>query len=279
MTKVIIGFTFYNELNMLEAHLTELYDYVDAFILVEANVTFTGKPKPFYFEKNKDRYTKFLDKIIHIKVTDMPNTGNAWDNEAFQRNCIARGFDKIQNMSLSDVLVICDVDEIISRSTPDILRQRDFDKDLHPSIIPLSLYYYNFSCKSPNNWCLVKSVNLNRVITSGKTCNQIRQHKYYSEIIPNTGGWHLSYFGNIEYIKNKLHSFSHTEYSHGKYVNDNYIQTMITQCKSLFSDRNGSPFTKVDENAQEKPELWSLLITESHSSNKPHDFRLDPILS
>lgn len=59
MTKVIIGFTFYNELNMLETHLNELYDYVDAFILVEANVTFTGKPKPFYFEQNKHRYQKF----------------------------------------------------------------------------------------------------------------------------------------------------------------------------------------------------------------------------
>lgn len=263
MTKIIIGFTFYNELNMLEAHLTQLYDYVDAFILVEANVTFTGKPKPFYFEQNKHRYTKFLDKIVHIKVTDMPNTGNAWDNEAFQRNCITRGIHKIPGVSRSDILVICDVDEIISKTTPDILRQRNFDKDSHPSIIPLSFYYYNFSCKAKKQWYFVKAIKLGRLITSGKTCHQIRIHNIYSEIIPNTGGWHLSYFGDKEYIKNKLRSFSHTEYSHGKYVNDNYIETMITQCRSLFPPPDNYQFSKVDENAEEKPEMWSILIAET----------------
>lgn len=258
MTKVIIGFTFYNEINMLETHLTELYDYVDAFILVEANVTFTGKPKPFYFEQNKDIYAKFLDKIVHIKVTDMPNTGNAWDNEAFQRNCITRGIHKISGISRSDILVICDVDEIISRSTPDILRERDFEKDSHPSIIPLSFYYYNFSCKALKPWLFVKPVKLDRLITSGKTCNQIRQHNIYWQIIPGTGGWHLSYFGDKEYIKNKLCSFSHTEYSKGKYLDDNYIEKMITECKSLFPPPDIYHFGKVNGDIQEKPELLSI---------------------
>jgi hypothetical protein len=263
MTKIIIGFTFYNELNMLETHLTELYDYVDIFILVEANVTFTGIPKPFYFEQNKDRYAKFLDKIIHIKVIDMPNTRNAWDNEVFQRNCITRGLHKISGLSPSDILVICDVDEIISNTTPDQLRKRDFDIDTHPSIIPMNYYFYNFTCKAANPWLFVKAIKLGKLIASKKTCHQVRVHNIYSEIIPDTGGWHLSYFGDKEYIKNKLRSFSHTEYSKGKYIDDTYIEDMITQCKSLFPPPDIYHFSKVDENTQEKPELWSILIAKT----------------
>lgn len=127
----------------------------------------------------------------------------------------------------------------------------------------MNYYFYNFNCKAANTWLFVKTIKLGRLITSRKTCNQIRQHNVYSEIIPNTSGWHLTYFGDKEYIKNKLRSFSHTEYSEGKYVEDNYIEHMITQCKSLFPQPDIYQFEKVDGNAQEKPKLWSILIAET----------------
>ena len=51
--KIFDCFPFYNELDLLELRLNELYDHVDRFVLVEANTTFTSKTKPFYFEENK----------------------------------------------------------------------------------------------------------------------------------------------------------------------------------------------------------------------------------
>lgn len=73
---IIDSFTFFNELNMLEFRLEELNEYVDYFVLVEATKTFSGNPKPLYFQENKDRYSKFLHKIIHVVVDDLPDTFN-----------------------------------------------------------------------------------------------------------------------------------------------------------------------------------------------------------
>ena len=56
-------FTFFNEYTILDIRLNTLYDYVDKFIIVEATRSHQNLPKPLYFEENKDKYIKFLDKI------------------------------------------------------------------------------------------------------------------------------------------------------------------------------------------------------------------------
>ena len=71
--KIYDSFLFFNELDILEIRLNTLYDVVDHFILVESSVTHQGVSKPFIFDENKERFAKFLDKIIHIKVTDTPD--------------------------------------------------------------------------------------------------------------------------------------------------------------------------------------------------------------
>lgn len=44
--KIVDAFPFYNELDMLEFRLKELWDTVDHFVLVEATVSYVGNPKP-----------------------------------------------------------------------------------------------------------------------------------------------------------------------------------------------------------------------------------------
>ena len=41
----------------------------------------------------------------------MPNNGNAWTNESWQRNCIARGL-KVLSLQDDDIVYISDLDEI-----------------------------------------------------------------------------------------------------------------------------------------------------------------------
>jgi len=45
--KIFDCFLFFNELELLELRLMTLHDVVDYFVLVEANKTFTDKPKDF----------------------------------------------------------------------------------------------------------------------------------------------------------------------------------------------------------------------------------------
>ena len=73
MGKIYDCFNFFNELDILEIRLNVLYEHVDYFVIVESSITHSGEEKPFYFEENKERYSKFLDKIIHYKVYDTPN--------------------------------------------------------------------------------------------------------------------------------------------------------------------------------------------------------------
>ena len=49
--KIYDCFTFFNELELLDLRLKELYNHVDCFVLVEATLTHTGKPKELIFEK------------------------------------------------------------------------------------------------------------------------------------------------------------------------------------------------------------------------------------
>ena len=53
--KIYDCFLFFNELEILDIRLHELYDHVDKFVLVESLETFRGKQKPLYFTENRER--------------------------------------------------------------------------------------------------------------------------------------------------------------------------------------------------------------------------------
>ena len=122
-------FTFFNELDLLEIRLHSLAPYVDRFVLVESPITHSGKPKPLFFEENKERFKGF--NITHI--ISPPMEGGSWDIEINQRGHI---LDGIKDADPEDVILISDVDEI-----PD-LRQYDGRE----GIFILDLFYYYFNC-------------------------------------------------------------------------------------------------------------------------------------
>ena len=72
MPKVYDCFTFFNELDLLEVRLNELDGVVDRFVLCESPYTFRGQPKPLVFQENRARFARFLPKIEHVVVDDLP---------------------------------------------------------------------------------------------------------------------------------------------------------------------------------------------------------------
>jgi beta-1,4-mannosyl-glycoprotein beta-1,4-N-acetylglucosaminyltransferase len=116
MARIFDCFTFFNELEILDIRLNTLNDYVDYFVLVEATKTHSGKEKELYYLKNKEKFKKFEDKIIHVIVDDMPERKEGqdevsyrWQLENFQRNAIMRG---LKNCKDDDIIIISDADEI-----------------------------------------------------------------------------------------------------------------------------------------------------------------------
>lgn len=104
--------TFFNETNILEVRLNELYDYVDKFVIVEAGEGFSGLPHDYLFEqvRTEPRFAKFADKIIYIKVESPinENTGCIWKRSNYIKNQCMRG---LVNCQPDDLILFSDVDE------------------------------------------------------------------------------------------------------------------------------------------------------------------------
>jgi hypothetical protein len=158
--KVFDSFMFNDEIALLRLRLEFMSDFVDHFILVESRQTFTGKPKPLYFQTHKHLFSDFEAKIIHVVVEALPypevtQPRQVWLNEYFSRNCIADALEHAQ-ASDHDILLLNDVDEIPQRRSIESLRVllRDTssfapDRSLFDRIYKLSgrTYMYDFGCR------------------------------------------------------------------------------------------------------------------------------------
>lgn len=215
--KIVDSFIFYNELDMLLYRLSILDKYVDYFVLVESTHTFTGSPKKLFYQENKDMFKDFASKIIHIIVNDFPyksfvNNGLQWKNEEHQRNCISRGISKLQ-LDPNDIIITSDLDEI---PDPTILEKAkrstlEFNRD-GLNRLELDFYYYNLNTKQSGAWHGVKLFTYNSYLTLRLSFEQMRTYEWKNFVyIIKKGGWHLSYFGDNNFIDNKLSNFSHQE--------------------------------------------------------------------
>ena len=228
--KIVHGFMFYNELDLLNYALNVLDPVIDYFIIVESIHTHMGHIKQLYYQENKHLFKQFHDKIIHIIVTDFPypnpNVANReqWHNENFQRNAIHRGLQQL-SLNDNDLIIIADLDEIpdprtiISIKTMPPISFNAFNMDM---------YYYNLCVKIHHNWTLTKILSYKKYIEfrdSGISITDIRLMTGIPEI--KMGGWHLSYFGDHNFIKNKIMEFTHQEYN-----NDHYISKIEENIKN-----------------------------------------------
>lgn len=238
--KIIDCFIFYNELELLTYRLNILNEFVDYFILVESTHTFTGKQKILYYNENKNLFEKFNKKIIHIIVNDFPHKypyiniqyNEQWINEHFQRNCISRGLYKINNLSYTDVIIIADLDEIPDPNVLDSVKNGKLIINMNTLL--MDMYYYNLNTKHENKWSFCKIITYQNYLQIDRQCNKIRN---INCIAIKNGGWHLSYFGNQTYIKNKINHFSHQEFNNNHYTDIKKIEDRIKNNKDPF-DRN-----------------------------------------
>ncbi|WP_310620430.1 glycosyltransferase family 17 protein [Flexibacterium corallicola] len=237
--KVIDGFTFFNELDVLELRLGELYDYVDQFVLVEATKTFTGKDKPLYFEGNRKRFAQFEDKITHVIVDDFPEgKNNPWSREYHQRRAIKHGLPQLQG---SDLIIVGDVDEIpkpqalkkaiesaktrycITFFGADIMRYRlnfkDDINDLTSCPRMISARYFQ-DAQDLREVRALKSRSAPKGIEWFMWhMNAIANYRnFLGRQIVNSGSWHFSYIGDMEKVLTKIAAYSHTEHMNETYL-------------------------------------------------------------
>jgi beta-1,4-mannosyl-glycoprotein beta-1,4-N-acetylglucosaminyltransferase len=203
MRRVVDCFKFCHELDMLELRLRILEGVVDYFVITEAPVTHSGKSKPLFFEQNKERFSRWADRIRHVVVDDMPLAASSnYERDRHQLDSIFRGVPPLQS---SDVLIVGDLDEI---PNPNAIRQYKSDMGV------MGLQCYNgflyINCEAYRvPWYNPKIVSYG--ITKRVSPSGIRDYfaGVWGHFIPN-GGWHFSYCGGLKTFEYKLQSYSHS---------------------------------------------------------------------
>jgi beta-1,4-mannosyl-glycoprotein beta-1,4-N-acetylglucosaminyltransferase len=252
--RIVDCFIFYNELDMLEYRLSIMYPFVDAFVLVESTRTHKGTLKPLYYQENRERFSAYADKMVHIVMDDLLaepnidynlNTGEQWVNERHQRDGITLGIDSLATGKLGwkwgekDILLISDVDEIVDVTKLEFLSKvLDLPEIQGLLAIPMDMYYYNLKHKLREIWTHAKAIHYSKYLKlpwvessySGmkkvrNLSEGVRLSTCYS--ILGVYGWHLSYFGNAEMISNKLKEFGHQEYNTSIFTNVDNIRERI----------------------------------------------------
>ncbi len=261
-------FIFFNELDLLEIRLNTLNEVVDKFVLVESDKTHTGETKELLFEKNKQRFEKFLDKIIHIKVQDCPDIqsvsadsyGNRWLLENFQRDSIMKGLVTAKN---EDIIIISDLDEI---PNPKIIKEYKDNSVQGIWVLHQKMMYYFL-----NNLCITNPVwdngtRLGRysdLLEPQQDFKTKGAHEFTKKGLPTyfrfckgkiikNGGWHFSYCGGVEAIIAKRKSISEQQYNTEKNMDPSFIKKMIKGGKDILGRRQFKYLpTKIDSNFPE----------------------------
>ena len=250
-------FTFFNEFDVLEMRLSILYPYVDYFVLVEATKNHHGEDKPLYFDSNRERYNKYMDKIIYVCVDDAPEYKGETDMGIvnFLRNAILRGL--MGNARPDDLIMVSDVDEI---PNPHILENLDnikvdlyanrgsWKQKLRQHLRVWSMFSQDFMRVGKENkgYPLMKLLDYtpvgleydffyyfmnckNKAWWRGPYIakyehmmmpHEPRELQYQSQLpIIRSAGWHFSYLGGIESVKAKLSALSDPNPEIEKHIN------------------------------------------------------------
>ena len=244
-------FQFFNELDMLEIRLEELYPVVDFFVICEATKTFSGKPKTLKYLENKDRYEKYADKIKYVVYDDFSKYNDPWDysnnwkleNEQRRHNITALDLEKLKN---DDLIMISDLDEIPKRLLVENLIKY-FNENKENSICPITICSQLFYGKITNK-VVVPEYWKGTVIIDGKTLketpdlNYFRDQKDNFKYIKDSGSWHFSYAGTVEQAIYKIESYAHSEFDIAEIKSK--IKENMENCKDLLG-REGFKLVKV----------------------------------
>lgn len=232
---LVDAFLYNGEEDILELRYQVLKDCVDAFLLVEGNQTFTGKPKDI---TDVPCYPK-METVI---VTDHPyaSVRNPMKREAFQRNSILKYLPK--DLLPDDIVMVSDVDEI---PNPAKLNAGVFDmiRGGEVGVFEQDWYQFNFNNRVKDIW------KGTRICTLDNLWRHYPQgvRNYHSVLIPN-GGWHFSWFWKPQ---EKMFDYSHIELQKMQGSIQERIDQRWQKEREFVEGINHLP-----EPVKQNPELW-----------------------
>ena len=283
MSKIFDTFMFFNELDLLEIRLNILDPYVDYFVISESTVTFSGKSKPLYYAENQERYQKFVHKIIHRIVDDTPINFDQWvpshnyytkrdisyphksggkllkelnmdfQREVYQRDSVINGL--LNSAQDNDIIIMSDLDEIPNPDKfEEIFKVLTNDNVVHCQQ-RWYMYYLNNYCDK--DWfgthiCSFKYLKKYSVDLLQYHKEDVSQQS--GGPIVGNAGWHFSFLGGADKVKEKLQAYSYQGGRTAKILSfidkifTNRIKKRIENNQDIFMTGRKFNIIELDEN-------------------------------
>lgn len=248
--KVWDVFPFFQEFDVALLRFEELDSVVDKFVIVEANMTHSGNPKPYYLSENMERFAKWKDKII-IKQVDLSTLNFSlfdydptWVREHYQRDA-AREVLYAQ-CAPQDFVIVGDVDEI-----PRASKVREYIESAPDKVGVLVqtryMYHLNYKCVKTDEPQLNSKI-LPYVMMGSCSLNDIR-FADKENLLPTKrieqGGWHFTFLGNLDAVTQKVRAWAHQEI--GERLGDEEIIERFHAGKDIYDSANSEwEFVEVD---------------------------------
>ncbi|KAK2991923.1 hypothetical protein RJ640_006100 [Escallonia rubra] len=227
--RVFDGIIFSNELDMLDLRWRELHPFVTKFVILEANTTFTGKPKPLFYAANRNRFAFAEGKIVHGvfpgRVASRGSREDPFILESQQRGAM-NGLLRRAGISNGDMLIMSDTDEIPSPHTVKLLQWCDGV----PPVLHLELRNYMYSFEFPVDYSSWRAT-----IHIYDHWTQYR-HSRQADLILSDAGWHCSFcFRHLREFVFKMTAYSHADRVRRKdFMRHSRIQKLICGGEDLF---------------------------------------------
>ncbi|KAF3453732.1 hypothetical protein FNV43_RR04173 [Rhamnella rubrinervis] len=223
------GIIFSNELDILEVRWRELYPYITKFVILEANTTFTGIPKPLFFASNRARFAFAEEKIVHdVFPGQIATRGSHEDPFALEskQRVAMNGLLQIAGITNGDVLIMSDADEIPSPHTIKLLQWCDGV----PPVMHLELRHYMYSFEFPVDYSSWRAT----IHIYGPQTRY--RHSRQTDYLFSDAGWHCSFcFRLIQEFVFKMTAYSHADRVKRKdFLNYPRIQKLICKGDDLF---------------------------------------------
>ncbi len=221
--RIIDLFPYNGEAAMLQMRLRETGDWIDGFVLVEADETFPGRPKPLHFRNDPTGAAgPYADRITPVVVPKPPgHIDYTWAREFFQKDCSVLGLDGL--CAPEDLVILSDADEILARAAFE-----GFQGDVASGALRTFRIFLNCELISSPTPLKATVTRARQAIAHGWNYLRLGAIRFRrGEHLPNAG-WHFSSIGNAEWLAYKMQCTAHEEWS---YMDQSFFERKLRKVR------------------------------------------------
>ncbi len=232
---------FWSEKTIFFEKVFNTLEYAKRFYIAEGNESHSGKVKRDFQlpdliaslpENLRSRVVPIL--VDFNKISEK----NPFTREKLVRDAALMELKKDPEFSKNSLLIIQDFDEFISPSKISQLEDLLFGWKFWIKAVRLRqhLSIYKLNLLDENDWSLSVACEGSLAMQNDFSANEWRHHfaKKKAKLTRDFFGWHHSYLGDAEFIRNKIDSFAEADISMVKNVTDEQIQKALNDGKDLF---------------------------------------------